>query len=337
MSESPGRNMRLGLMVLAGLVLLVSTLYVIGKNENLFGSHFALRARFRNINGLMKGNNIRFAGIQAGTVRDIWVLNDTSIEVVMLIDKGLQPYIHKNALAAIGTEGLIGNKIVNLIPVVERAPQAEDGDLLPVQKAVSTDDMLATLDRTNRNIAEITDGLKVTVAKVNGSVALWSLLNDRRIAGDVRATLARIRDASAEADQMMVGLRGLTEDVRAGRGSVGRLLVDTGFAVELSTAVEKIRQAGERLGAAGQQAEGLAASAKAVVQDSMLQSRLQASMENIRKGTAAFNEDMEALKHNFLLRGYFRKQEKAEKKRQAAAAADSALRLRAASAEVKEK
>ena len=313
--------MRLGLMVLAGLALLVSTLYIIGKNENLFGSHFSLRARFGNVSGLMKGNNIRFAGIQAGTVRDIRVLNDTTIEVEMSIDKGLQPYIHKNAMAAIGTEGLIGNRIVNLIPAAERAPLAEDGDVLAVQKAVSTDDMLVTLDRTNRNIAEITDELKVTVARVNGSVALWSLLNDGRIAGDVRVSLARIRDASEEADQMMAGLRGLVDDVRAGRGSAGRLLVDTGFAVELNTAVEKIRQAAERLGAAGQQAEALATSGRALVQDSLLQRRLQASMENIRKGTAAFNEDMEALKHNFLLRGYFRKQEKAEKKRQAASAA----------------
>jgi len=310
MSESPGRNIRLGLMVLAGLALLVTTLYIIGKNENLFGSHFSLRARFRNISGLMKGNNIRFAGIQAGTVRDIRVLNDTSIEVVMLIDKGLQPYIHKNALAAIGTEGLIGNRIVNLIPVAERAPMAEDGDLLPVQRPISTDDMLVTLDRTNRNLAEITDGLKVTVAKVNGSVALWGLLNDGRMAGNLRVSLARVRDASVQADEMMGSLRMLADDVRAGRGSVGRLLVDTGFATELNAAVGKIREAGERLGAAGRQAEALAASAKELVRDSLLQRRLQASMENIQKGTAAFNEDMEALKHNFLLRGYFRKQEK---------------------------
>jgi phospholipid/cholesterol/gamma-HCH transport system substrate-binding protein len=317
--------MRLGLMVLAGLALLVSTLYIIGKNENLFGSHFSLRARFRNVSGLMKGNNIRFAGIQAGTVRDIRVLNDTTIEVEMSIDKGLQAYIHKNSVASIGTEGLIGNKIVNLLPAGDQTPPAEDGDLLPVQKAVNTDDMLVTLDRTNRNIAEITDGLKVTVARVNSSVGLWSLLNDRRMARDIRASLARIRDASLEADQMMAALRGLADDVRAGHGSVGRLLVDTGFAMELSSAVEKIRQAGERLGAAGQQAEALATSARAVVQDTLLQSRLQASMENIRKGTAAFNENMEAMKHNFLLRGYFQKQEKAEKKRQTQAAAGTGV------------
>jgi phospholipid/cholesterol/gamma-HCH transport system substrate-binding protein len=174
------------------------------------------------------------------------------------------------------------------------------------------------LDRTNKNLVEITDGLKVTVARVNGSVALWSLLNDRRMAGDVRASLARIRDASVAADQMMVALRGLVEDVRAGRGSAGRLLVDTGFASELSSAVENIRQAGENLADAGLEAKSLAMSARKLVQDSLLQNRLQVSMENIRKGTAAFSENMEALKHNFLLRGYFEKQEKKEKKQQAA-------------------
>ncbi|HLZ89243.1 MAG TPA: MlaD family protein [Puia sp.] len=307
---SGSKNIRLGLLVLAGMTLLISTLYVIGKNQNLFGSHFALRARFRNINGLMKGNNIRFSGIQAGTVSDVRVLNDTAIEVVLLVDQSMKPFIHRNALAAIGTEGLIGNKVVNIIPVNDPAPLAEDGDILPIQKAVSTDEMLLTLDKTNRNIAEITDGLKVTVARVNGSVALWGLLNDRRMAGDVRASLEHIREASVEAEEMTKGLRGLVEQVGSGKGSMGRLLVDTVFAAELSGAVEKIRQAGDRLGTAGQQAGELAASAKNLVEDSALQARLQASMENIRKGTEAFSQDMEALKHNFLLRGYFRRQEK---------------------------
>lgn len=316
MSDSPGRNIRLGTMVLAGLALLITTLYIIGKNENMFGSHFSLRVRFRNINGLMIGNNIRFAGIQAGTVRQIRVLNDTTIELELLLDTKLQPYIHKNALAAVGTEGLIGNKIVNIIPVPERAPVVEPGDLLASQHSVSTDDMLLTLDHTNRNIAEITDGLKVTVSRINSSSALWNLLNDRRIPADVRRSLANLRSATEQAQNMTADLHNITQDIRNGKGSVGRLLVDTAFAVQLDSAVARIRQAGEQLGAASQKAGELASSARDLVRDTALQSRLHASMENIRKGTAAFNEDMEALKHNFLFRGYFRRQEKAAQKQQ---------------------
>lgn len=315
MSESTNSNIKVGLLVLAGLTLLVATLYVIGKNENMFGSHFALRARFRNVNGLMKGNNIRFSGIQAGTVKEIRVLNDTTIEVTMWIDEVMRSYIHRNALAAIGTEGLIGNKVVNIIPVDERGDPAQEGDLLPVQRAVDTDEMLAMLDRTNRNIAEITEGLKATVARVNNSTALWGLLNDRGLASDVRASLAHIREASAQAEAMAEGLHGLVEDVRGGKGSMGQLLEDTGFSVRLTAAVEKIRVAGEDLGAAGRQARELATSANTLVKDSLLQVRLGASMENIRRGTEAFSQDMEALKHNFLLRGYFRRQEKAAAKK----------------------
>lgn len=321
MSDSPGRNIRLGTMVLAGIALLITTLYIIGKNEDMFGSHFSLRARFRNINGLMIGNNIRFAGIQAGTVRQIRVLNDTTIEVELLLDTKLQPYIHKNALAAVGTEGLIGNKIVNIIPMPERSPVVDAGDLLAAQRAVNTDDMLLTLDRTNRNIAEITDGLKLTVSRINSSSALWDLLNDKRISADVRRSLANLRSATEQAQNMTADLHNITRDIRNGKGSVGRLLVDTAFAGQLDSAVARIRHAGEQLGAASQKAGDLASSARSLVQDTALQSRLYASMENIRKGTAAFSEDMEALKHNFLLRGYFRRQEKAAKKQQKKATA----------------
>lgn len=316
MSDSPGRNIRLGTMVLAGIALLITTLYIIGKNEDMFGSHFSLRAQFRNINGLMIGNNIRFAGIQAGTVRQIRVLNDTTIEVELLLDTKLQPYIHKNALAAVGTEGLIGNKIVNIIPMPERSPVVDAGDLLAAQRAVNTDDMLLTLDRTNRNIAEITDGLKLTVSRINSSSALWDLLNDKRISADVRRSLANLRSATEQAQNMTADLHNITRDIRNGKGSVGRLLVDTAFAGQLDSAVARIRHAGEQLGAASQKAGDLASSARSLVQDTALQSRLHASMENICKGTAAFSEDMEALKHNFLLRGYFRRQEKDAQKQQ---------------------
>src|SRR5579871_5679600 len=99
MSATTSGNIKLGLLVLTGLGLLISTLYIIGKNEDIFGSHFELRARFANANGLMAGNNIRFSGIQAGTVKSIRVIDDTTIEATLLIDNALQPYINANAEA----------------------------------------------------------------------------------------------------------------------------------------------------------------------------------------------------------------------------------------------
>src|SRR5665647_546677 len=109
-------NVKLGSFVLAGLICLVLLLYMIGKNRNLFGNNYVLKTRFENVQGLIAGNNVRFSGIQAGTVKSIKILNDTVIEVTMIIEKKMQSIIRKNAITSIGTEGVVGNKVVNIVP-----------------------------------------------------------------------------------------------------------------------------------------------------------------------------------------------------------------------------
>lgn len=314
MATSNINNLKLGLLVLAGLFVLVATLYIIGKNENYFGSHFQLRARFVDADGLVDGDNIRFSGLQAGTVRSIRVIDDTTIEAVLLIDKAMRPYIHKNAVASIGTEGLIGNKVVNILPTRESSPLAGDGDLLPTRALLNTDAMLRTLNKTNENLAQITEGIKSTVQRINGSEVLWHLLNDQRMAANLSASMEHVRRSSEEAEAILQDLHAVVNAVKQGQGSAGALLTDTQFVHNLDEAVARIRLAGDRISAAGDSAAALAASAKGLITDTVLVRNLNTSLDNIRQGTAAFHEDMEALKHNFLLRGYFRRQEKAAKK-----------------------
>lgn len=317
MTAPLSNNVKLGLLVLSGLFLLVATLYIIGKNENYFGSHFELRARFVDADGLVNGDNVRFSGLQAGTVRSIRVIDDTTIEAVLLIDKAMRPFIRRNALASIGTEGLIGNKVVNILPAREQAALAGNGDLLSTRSPLNTDAMLRTLNVTNENLARITEGLKATVQRVNASAGLWNLLNDRRMAADVSLSVQHVRRSSEEAEAMLRELHALVTAVKQGQGSAGALLTDTQFVHNLDEAVARIRLAGDRISAAGDSAGALAASARGLITDTVFVHNLNTSLDNIRKGTAAFHEDMEALKHNFLLRGYFRRQEKAAAKTRA--------------------
>jgi phospholipid/cholesterol/gamma-HCH transport system substrate-binding protein len=109
-------NIKLGTFVMGGLLFLVLMLYMIGKNRNLFGATYVLKARFENIQGLVAGNNVRYAGINTGTVKKISILNDTTIEVTMILEKKMLQVVHKNAIASISTEGLVGNKVVNIVP-----------------------------------------------------------------------------------------------------------------------------------------------------------------------------------------------------------------------------
>lgn len=318
-------SIKLGAFVLAGLLFLVLLLYMIGKNRNLFGNTYVLKARFENIQGLVTGNNVRYSGIEAGTVKRIRILDDTTIEVTMIIEKKMTSIIRKNAIVSIGTEGVVGNKVVNIIPSKQAAPLAEEGDVLASRKAVDMDEMLQTLYRTNKNVAVISEELKTTVERINSSSALWELLSDPSMPRDLRVSVANIRKATGRAGILANNLNEMVSDVKAGKGSVGSLLRDTAFAVNLNRAVIQIKEVGDRADSLARAINKMVAGvekdinsgkgvANVLLKDSSLVTRLNASLDNIQKGTDGFNQNMEALKHNFLFRGYFRKLEKQQKK-----------------------
>lgn len=321
MAKRSVNNIKLGAFVLGGLLFLVLLLYMIGKNRDLFGKTYVLKARFENIQGLVSGNNIRFSGIRAGTVKRVKILNDTVIEVTMLIETKMKNIIRKNAIVSIGTDGLVGNKVVNIIPSRQPAPLAVKGDFLISKKAVDTEDMLQTLSKTNNDVAVIASELKSTVQRINSSSALWEILNDKSLPQDLRMAVANIRSATGKAGNMVDNLNSIITDVKNGKGSAGALLTDTSFAQNLNEAVLKIKSVGENADKLAAEISKVVAginkdlnngrgTANALLKDSMMVVKLNASLDNIQKGTDGFNQNMEALKHNILFRGYFRKLEK---------------------------
>jgi len=330
--EGIGTRVKLGLFVLAGLFVLILTLYLIGKSQNLFGSNVELKARFRNVSGLISGSNVLFSGIQVGTVNKIKIIDDTTIEVGFLVDKEMLPYIHQNARVSIGTEGLMGNKIINILPVNELSPPVREGDLLPASQTLSTDEMLQTLDRTNSNIADISEDLKSSVHRLNDSKALWGILDNPGLAANMQASMENISRASANVNAVTQDLHAMIADVKNGKGSVGTLLRDTAFSANLEETLAKIKKVGDKAAGLGDELDQMVddirynmdqgrGTVHALLRDSSLTVKLNATMDNVQKGTESFSQDMEALKHNFLLRGYFRKLDKQQKNNNTAAPA----------------
>ena len=314
-------NVKLGLFVLAGLVFLVLLLYMIGKDQNLFGETYKLKTRFNNIQGLVVGNDVRFAGIQAGTVKKISIINDTVIEVTMIIDTKMKNIIRKNAITSINTDGLVGNRVVNIVPAHNPGPFADEGDILVSRKAIATDDMLQTLYKTNIDVADIAADLKTTVQRINSSTALWALLNEQSIPENLKVSVSNIRSATVKAGTLADNLNAIVLDVKSGKGSLGVILTDTSLAKNLNEAVLKIKTVAEKADDLAIELNNMAADIRqdvnqgkgtvnALLKDSLIVIKLNTSLDNIQKGTDGFNQSMEALKHNFLLRGYFRKQEK---------------------------
>ncbi|HEX4956804.1 MAG TPA: MlaD family protein [Lacibacter sp.] len=318
-------NIKLGVFVLAGLLFLILLLYMIGRNRNLFGRNYVLKARFENVQGLIPGNNVRFAGIQAGTVKKIQILNDTMIEVTMFIDVDMKSVIRKNAVASIGTDGLVGNRVVNIVPSKANAALAMDGDLIASKKMLNTDAMLDVLNKTNNDVSILAMELKETVQRINKSTAVWALLNDHSIPQHLRESLVNIKTATAKAGDFANELNNIIHGVQQGKGTVGALLADTVMQYQLKEAVAKINRVSRdadsltndlntMIAGIQQDIQGGNGTLHALLKDSAIVVKLHTSLDNIQKGTDGFNKNMEALKHNFLLRSYYRKMEREKKK-----------------------
>ncbi len=318
-------RIRLALFVLAGLACLAVTLVLLGQRQNLFGSSLAVQADFRNVSGLLTGNNVRLGGITVGTVKKISILNDTTVRVEMHLNSDVQAFVRKNAVATIGTDGLVGNTIVNLTAARAPAPLIADGDMLRTDTPPTIDAMLATLDISSKNLVGVTEGLRDITDKINGSDALWKLLRNEELVADVSRsarsvalTSGRLATAAQDVQQLTHDAKQLTRGIRQGRGPIGYLLTDQAFAGQVDHAARQLAGTSDTLAATlnglQRQVQAGGGPAQTLLTDTTAARHLRQTMRNAAQSTVRLNESMEALQHNFLLRGYFRRQEKRKRK-----------------------
>ncbi|MBA4410538.1 MAG: MlaD family protein [Bacteroidota bacterium] len=227
-THTPQFKVRLGLFVAGGLALFILAIFIIGKQKNLFNPVFKLTTTFYNVSGLQVGNNIRFSGITVGTVDNISILNDSTVKVVLMIRKEVRQFIKSDSEVAIGSEGLIGDRLLIISQGSFDAGLVSEGQQLESIEPVETDAIIASLQISAWNAEIITQQLSEIMFKIN-----------------------------------------------SGEGTLGRLIQDTTIARNLDQTII-----------------------------------------NLKKSSKGLDENMEAAKHNFLLKGYFNKKEKeADKKK----------------------
>ncbi|MBK9271695.1 MAG: MCE family protein [Saprospiraceae bacterium] len=314
---------KLGVFILSGIVLLILSLYILGKNKDLLGTRFELKTRFKDVNGLLVGNKVRFSGIEAGNVRRIQILNDTVVEVTMKIDKEYKNFIRTNSIAQIGTDGLIGNRLVDILPQRGEATFVQGGELLGSIEEVNNQEILRTLYHTNENIALISEELLTTVRMINSSTQLSRLLNDSTLVDQLSFSLRNLSETTKTASLFAKNAVQTLKLASEGSGTLATLLTDTIMADELRRAVKDINgleskasqllsnltKSVETIGEELHSGKGVA---NTVLYDSSLTLKLKSTIENVERGTASFAENMEALKSNYLFRRYFKKKEKEE-------------------------
>jgi len=201
-------NVRLGLFITGGIALLVFALFIIGKQKNLFDPVFKVTTNFYNVSGLQIGNNVRFSGINVGTVDNISIINDSTVEVELLVKKDVQRFIKSDCVVAIGSEGIIGDRILIITQGSFDAPLAKDGQKLDSKEPVETDAIMQSLLVTANNAAIITTQLTEILMKINhGNGTLSRLIQDSTIAENLNQTIVNLKKSSRGLDENMTAAK----------------------------------------------------------------------------------------------------------------------------------
>ena len=310
-------NTKLGLLVIAGLIFLVLTLYMIGKNKNLFGTAIQITAVVDNVSGLVPDNNVRFKGLNIGTVRSINMENDSSIYITMAVQRKMTQFIRSNSLTSINTDGLMGNKIIQILPQEGYSPMISEGDTLFARAGLDTEEMLRTLESTGDYLEKTFFHLSNVSQKLNDSKALWNLLADTLLTKEVKAAVQEIRNAGTHASDMAMSGKRMLYTLEQGQGLVQQVFTDTILATNFSQSVAHLLEVSEQtqelmlqVKSIVQDIEQSDGTAKLILEDPVLKEAMLKSMLNIEEGTASFAENMEAMRSNFLFRRYFRRLER---------------------------
>jgi len=253
MNKEKGFTWKLGMFVIIALALFVFTVYFIGKNKNLFGSTFHLKSQFKTVSGLKEGNNVRFSGINVGTVNDIELLTDTTVMVDLLIKTNVQQFIKTDAKASINSDGLMGDKVLTISPGTGSNSAVKNNDVIASKSAIEMEDVMTQVKTSVDNAAIITGQLAEFSYKMNnGNGVLSKLISDPEFSNSLKSTMTNLQTSSKQF---------------------------ANFTTKMNNGV------------------------------------IDSTMSNIQSATKGLSENMEAAKHNFLLRGYFKKKAKADAKK----------------------
>ena len=337
MVKEKSNNIRLGLFVTVTSIILLVSVYLIGNNKNIFGSSFVISTVLNNAGGLQAGNNVRFAGINVGTIKKIEITSDTTLKVDLRLANDVKTFIRKNATTSVSIDGLVGSALVNIHPGADPAPAVEAGDVLKSADVMGTSDLIANLGNTNENLASfVQDLLEISDKINNGQGPIPRLIQDSLMARNMVQAMQNLNIASQHMASTLKKLENSIDQLQNEEGLAKQLMTDTlimtnlrslsldinkKISQKLDTIVEGISETSTNLSHSTktlqqvleQVLEGDGALSQLLYDPEMART-LKETLDNIEAGTAKFDEDMEALKHNFLFRRYFRKQEKMKRR-----------------------
>jgi phospholipid/cholesterol/gamma-HCH transport system substrate-binding protein len=324
MEKSTYSTIRLGVFVTLGALIFTVAVYLIGQKQSLFSQTFTIRTVFGNVNGLQPGNNVRFSGITVGSVTAVTFLNDSLIEVRMRIRESYRTHIKKNAVASVGTDGLMGNKLINITTGKGFAEPVEDDYLIRSFSRIDTDAILSTLTTTSDNAALLTHNLVDLTNQIRTEQStVHDLLYSTDMRDDIAHTLRNLRLTSEKTYDLTRQLNQIATDTRQGEGTLGWLLTDTTAATKITQTLSSLQQTGTQLQQVTdslmvviEKLKSGEGTASVLLNDTAVAHDLKQTLNNLNSGTSSLNQNLEVLRYSWPFKKGFKKMEQEQQKKE---------------------
>lgn len=267
------RDIRVGVFVLASLVMLAVVIFVLGGESDLFSPHTEMKTAFKDVQGLARGSPVRMGGVDIGRVTDVAYTKDAQkdeIVVTMLINADQTNRIRKDSIASISGRGMLGDKMITITVGTPAAPVLPSNELVPSRPSVDLMEMVADLKQVTGQVEKVVLNLEKTtsmlaedelhqdirgsVDHLNGVLAsldagegyIGKLISDPNEAKSLSETVANVKKSAAELEQLLRSTRLVVDQVRSGPGLVHEIL----YGRDSERAVAQFGGAAEELGLA---------------------------------------------------------------------------------------
>ncbi|MCH8557650.1 MAG: MlaD family protein [Balneolia bacterium] len=292
---SPAFKTRLGIFIALGLTIFVIVIFFIGKQQNLFNPVFKVTTNFQNVSGLLVGNNVRYSGINVGIVDNIAIINDSTVQISFFVRRNVQEFIKADSKASIGSEGIIGDRVLVITQGTSGAPTVRDGQHIESKEPIETDEIMQSLQASAYSAEIITNQLSEIVTFVNsGEGMVGRMIFDETIADNIAQTIDNFKKSSEDFDEIVeITQQNVYEFMEKLQETAAKTEIAS---QELGEIMTKINRGDGTIGA--------------LINDTTMATNLSETIINLRSSSAGLDENMEALKHNFLFRRYFRRLER---------------------------
>jgi phospholipid/cholesterol/gamma-HCH transport system substrate-binding protein len=218
MRTTSSQKIKIGLFTFAGFVVLLLAVFFIGNQKSYFSSNFRVHGMFKNVSGLMVGNNVRFAGINVGVVEGINIVTDSTVRVDLTLNNSVKKFIKSDSKMSIGSDGLMGDKLIVIAPGgITSTKEIDEGGQLTSVNPVDVDKIITKLTRVADNAETLTTGLSEIVTKINsGKGSIGRLLNNDKIARDLEGTVRQAQTTMKGVHQTSATLN---EDLKAAQNN----------------------------------------------------------------------------------------------------------------------